>query len=77
LSIKRLRRHIIPVIVTAVVGGLGFALIRVPDSLAWGYVDPRWAEVLRWGLGGAIFAAALAIGWSVSPGGTHQGVTEK
>jgi len=76
LFIKRLRRHIIPFTITAVVGGLGFALVRVPDSLAWGYVDPRWAEVSRWGLGGAIFAAALAIGWSVSPSGTHQGVTE-
>ena len=75
--IKRLRQHVIPIVITAVVGGLGFALIRVPDSLAWGSMDPRWAEVLLWGYGGAIFAAALAIGWSVSPSGTHQGVTKK
>lgn len=71
LSIKMLRRHVIPFTITAVVGGLGFALVRVPDSLAWGLWDPPLAEVLRWACGGTIFAAALAIGWSVSPTGNH------
>jgi len=34
--------------------------------LSFRALDPHGVEVLLWGVGGALFGAALAIGWSLT-----------
>jgi hypothetical protein len=57
----------LPLIVLALLGGASSALVRVPLSFAWHAVEPHWAELVRWGIGGAIFGAAIAVGWRAAP----------
>jgi hypothetical protein len=55
-----------PMLLVAAVGALSFALPRIPDALAWGALQARWAEVVRWGFGGLIFGGGLAAAWVLS-----------
>jgi hypothetical protein len=55
-------------VILALMGGISSALARIPPSFAWRAIDPRGAELVRWGIGGAIFGVAVAIGWRASPG---------
>jgi len=65
------RRFGVPLVATALAGGLSFALLRLPEALAWGG-EPRWAVLLRFAIGGAAFAVALALGSSLSPAEISQ-----
>jgi uncharacterized caspase-like protein len=65
-SVRAVAWWLLSVGTVIVVAALGFALVRVPEPLAWGYLDPQSAEVFRWAVGGALFAAALAAGWGIS-----------
>jgi hypothetical protein len=65
-SLEAVGRWIVSVGTIVAAGALGFALVRVPESLAWGYLERHWGEVLLWGVGGALFAAGLAAGWGIS-----------
>jgi hypothetical protein len=61
-----LQRRLMPMLLVAAVGALSFALPRIPDALAWGALQARWAEVVRWGFGGLIFGGGLAAAWVLS-----------
>jgi HEAT repeat protein len=67
-SVKALPSRLLAFVTVVVAGAVALALVRVPEPLAWGYLDPHGAEVLRWGVGGALFAAALAAGWGIWEG---------
>lgn len=65
--IRLIRKYSLQLLVITVLSYLGFALARIPEGLSIGTLEPRWWEVLLWGLGGAIFGLSLAIGWLVWP----------
>jgi hypothetical protein len=62
-----LRGNLTSIVIAALVGAFGFALVRIPTVLSIGRIQPHEVEVLLWGSGGAVFGAALAIGWHISP----------
>ncbi|MBS1251087.1 MAG: hypothetical protein MAG451_00117 [Anaerolineales bacterium] len=75
---EMLSAYAIPYALVALTGGLSFALLRVPEAFAW-RGDPQSAQavVLRFGIGGAIFATALALGWSLSLTETNRGESDE
>ncbi|MCC7355500.1 MAG: caspase family protein [Anaerolineae bacterium] len=70
---EALGRSAVPLVALALLGGASSALVRVPPSFSWRAIDPQWAELVRWGIGGAIFAVAVATGWRASPGQERPG----
>lgn len=60
-----IRESLVPPVIVALVGALGFAVGRIPPAVSFG-LQPHALEVLLWALGGAILGAALATGWSLS-----------